>query len=75
MYNVGENLLLEYKCTKQGINITWEYTVPCTPRYNDELERKYVTLYSKVRETMISEGFNQAWQPIFWDEVTKQVTN
>jgi hypothetical protein len=44
----GENGSHERECAKQGLGIQFEYTGPGTPQFNGRVERKFVTLYSKV---------------------------
>ena len=53
MDNVGENLLLEHECTMKGINITCKYTAPDTSQYDHWAEKKYETLYNKIKEMKI----------------------
>ena len=47
--NAGENTALEKLCKQEGLGITFEYTAPGTPQQNGRLERKFATLYGRVR--------------------------
>jgi hypothetical protein len=47
--NAGDIGSLERECAKQGLGIQFEYTGPGTPQFNGRVERKFATLYSKVR--------------------------
>ncbi|KAG7336872.1 reverse transcriptase RNA-dependent DNA polymerase, partial [Nitzschia inconspicua] len=48
--NAGENKMLEQACRKQGLQIIFEYTAPGTPQQNGVVERKFATLFGKIRE-------------------------
>ena len=52
--NAGENWKVEEKLCKLGFGITFEYTAPNTPQHNGVVERKFATLYRRVR-TMFTE--------------------
>ena len=47
--NAGENFKLKEKCEEKGLKINFEFTAPGTPQQNGKVERKFATLYSKVR--------------------------
>ena len=72
--NAGENKHLERKCKNAGLNITFEYTSPGTPQYNGRVERKFATIYGRVRSMMEGAGFNRAWRGILWAEAAKTAT-
>jgi transposase InsO family protein len=50
--NAGENKSLENECLRQGLGITFEYTAPGTPQHNGRIERRFPTIYGRVRSTM-----------------------
>ena len=54
--NVGENVLLEKECIDIKMKIKFEYTSPRTPQQNGQIERKFATLYGRVRAMFISAG-------------------
>ena len=48
--NAGENLMVQNELVNVGIkNIKMEHTAPRTPEQNGVVERKFATLYNKVR--------------------------
>ncbi len=47
--DAGENRALEKTCIKAGLGIQFEYTAPGTPQRNGRVERKFATLYGRVR--------------------------
>ena len=50
--NAGENLKTEEECMKQGLGVTFEYTLPNTPQQNGKVERNFTTLYGRVRSML-----------------------
>jgi hypothetical protein len=54
--NAGENTSLQQLCMKQQLNIQFEYSIPGTPQVNGKVERKFATLYNKVRAMLNSAG-------------------
>ena len=47
--NAGENKKIEEKTNQLGLGIKFEYTAPNTPQQNGVVERKFATLYGRVR--------------------------
>ena len=47
--NAGENKKIEEKAKELGLGIKFEYTAPNTPQQNGVVERKFATLYGRVR--------------------------
>ena len=47
--NAGENLMTEVACMEAGLGIEMEYTAVNTPQQNGRVERKFQTLYGRVR--------------------------
>eukprot|EP00970_Alexandrium_tamarense_P003304 scaffold525_cov112-Alexandrium_tamarense.AAC.1 len=47
--NSGENNALQRSCKQEGLGITFEYTAPNTPQQNGRVERRFPTLYGRVR--------------------------
>jgi hypothetical protein len=43
--NVGENILLERWCKKEGHGIQFKYTNPNSPQFNGRIKRKFASLY------------------------------
>ena len=50
--NAGENNSLEEECKKEGLGVTFEYTAVNTPEHNGRVERKFATLYGRVRASL-----------------------
>ena len=50
--NAGENVLLKKLCVQQMIDVTFEFTAPGSPQYNGKVERKFATLFGKVRSIL-----------------------
>ena len=50
--NAGENKKLEANSKKDGLGLKFEYTAPNTPQKNIRVERKFVTLYGRVRSML-----------------------
>ena len=48
--NSGENNAFEKECKRRGLGNTFEYdTAPNTPQQNGRVERKFATLYARLR--------------------------
>jgi hypothetical protein len=47
--DAGENKAFENLCIIEQLGIHFEYTGPGTPQYNGRVERKFATLYGRVR--------------------------
>ena len=54
--NAGENTSLEKRCIESGLDTTFGYTTPYSPQFNGRVERKFPTLYGKMRATFIYAG-------------------
>ena len=54
--DAGENRSLEAMCKQEGLGIKFEYSGPKTPQRNGRVERKFQTLYSRVRSMMNGAG-------------------
>ena len=50
--NAGENKLFEELSKKEGLSIKFEYTSPGSTQQNGERERKFASLYGKVRSML-----------------------
>jgi hypothetical protein len=51
--NAGENLKLkEYAITEPDINVNFEFIAPHSPQQNGKIERKFATLWGKVRSML-----------------------
>ena len=62
--NSGENRALEAACKQEGLGIKFEFTAPNTPEQNGRVERKFATLYGRMRAMMSAmpkQGTNTLW--------------
>jgi transposase InsO family protein len=50
--NAGENKFFERQSILANLNLTFEYTSPGAPQYNGTVERKFATLYGRVRSML-----------------------
>ena len=64
-----ENKQLEKALTKAGFgNIQFEYTTPGTPQYNGRIERRFATLYSRVRALLNAAELPESLRGGLWAE-------
>jgi transposase InsO family protein len=54
--DAGENYALEKACNQHNLKIKFEYSGPRTPQTNGKIERKFQTLYGRIREMMNDSG-------------------
>ena len=50
--NADENKRLEADAKRDGHKLKFEYTAPNTPQQNGRVERKFATLYGRVRSML-----------------------
>ena len=72
--NEGENWELEDKCLKHILGIKFEYTTPNTPQHNGVVERKFQSLYNKLRATLFESGLTIELCNTLWAEYESTVT-
>ncbi len=72
--NAGENKVLEKECQTQGLGIQFEYTAPGTPQHNGRVERKFATLYSRIRSMMSEANFEPTRRTGIWTEAARTAT-
>ncbi len=73
--NAGENRRLEKQCINEGLDITFEYTAPHSPQFNRRVERKFPTLYGKMRATFIHAGITHDEAQRYWCECANTLIN
>ena len=66
--NAGENKKMEEACAKMGLATKFEYTAVGTPQQNGRVERKFATLYGRIRSMMISAGIKEGLRQKLWAE-------
>jgi len=63
--NSGENNALQRSCKQEGLGIAFEYTAPNTPQQNGRVERRFPTLYGRIRAMLrninISINYKRLW--------------
>jgi hypothetical protein len=63
--NSGENNALQRSCKQEGLGIVFEYTALNTPQQNGRVERRFPTLYGRVRAMLqdisISINYKRLW--------------
>ena len=57
--NAGENKKMDDACIEQKMGIKFEYTAVGTPQQNGRVERKFATLYGRIRSMMIDAGIKE----------------
>eukprot|EP00984_Skeletonema_dohrnii_P022875 scaffold11976_cov67-Skeletonema_dohrnii-CCMP3373.AAC.1 len=72
--NSGENRKLEELCKQEGLGITFEYTAPGTPQQNGRVERKFATLYGRIRAMLNDSGTEQPLRNKLWAEAANTST-
>ena len=72
--NAGENWDLENKCLHHLLGINFEYTTPNTPQFNGVVERKFQSIYNKLRATLFESGLTYELSNLLWDECASTVT-
>jgi transposase InsO family protein len=73
--NAGENKKLESQCKKIGITIKFEYTAPGTPQQNGVVERKFATLFGRVRAMNTGAGLSIRLRNQMWAEAASTATD
>ena len=72
--NSGENNALQRVCKQGGLSITFEYTAPNTPQQNSRVERRFSTLYGRVR-SILQNINNYTNYKRLWAEATNTATD
>ncbi len=79
--NVGDNTSFEKACKQEDLVVFFEYTAPGTLQQNERVERKFATLYNRVRAMQNGGKFTysvrnqlleEAAQTGSWKSVTDQ---
>ena len=72
--NAGENKSFEKTSKLEGHSIKFEYTAPGTPQQNGRVERKFKTLYGRIRAILAGSGFSRKIQLQLWTEAANTAT-
>jgi hypothetical protein len=66
--NAGENFALEKLCKQQNVDVKFEFSGPRTPQRNGMVERKFQTLYGKIRAMFNDAGIEGDFRKGLWVE-------
>ena len=72
--NAGENRATEALCVREGLGIEFEYTAPNSPQQNGRVERRFATLYGRVRSMLNAAQLNQEFRQGLWAECAQTAT-
>ena len=73
--NAGENKTLEKEIINEGMNIRFEYTATNTPQQNGRVERKFATIYGRVRSMLTGAGIEGELRKALWAEAGNTAIN
>ena len=73
--NAGENKSFEKEIIEKGMNIRFEYTAANTPQQNGRVERKFATIYGRVRSMLTGAGIEGALRKSLWAEAGNTAIN
>ena len=60
--------------TEEGLGLTFEFTASNTPQRNGRIERKFATLFGRVRSMMNSARMPQNMRELWWAEAANTAT-
>ena len=66
--NAGEHLSFQEACNRKGLGITFEFTSRATPQHNGRVERKFQTLYNKIKAMLNYAGITPSMRKGLWAE-------
>ena len=72
--NASEHTIFQQKTIDAGLHITFEFTAPHTPQQNGIVERKFATLWGRVRAMHIRAGFSLERRNEMWAETARTAT-
>jgi hypothetical protein len=72
--NAGENYALEKECKQQNLAVKFEYSGPRTPQRNGKVERKFQTLYGRIRAMMNDSEIDGEFRDGLWAECASTAT-
>ena len=64
--NDPSHFVLKRLFEENNIKIQFEFVAPNTPQHNGKVERKFATLYAKVRTMLLEAGFNEQLRNRLW---------
>ena len=66
--NAGENKSFEKEIIEKKLKIIFEYTASNTPQQNGRVERKFATIYGRVRSMLTAAGIEGELRKSLWAE-------
>ena len=72
--NAGENQILQQQCDREILNVRFEFTGPDTPQYNGKIERRFATLYGRVRVIVNEAKVPDEMRNKLWAEACNHAT-
>jgi hypothetical protein len=72
--DAGENYALEKECKQQNLTVKFEYSGPRTPQRNGKVERKFQTLYGRIRAMMNDSEIDGELRDGLWAEYASTAT-
>ena len=72
--NAGENLKTKEVCLEEGLGVTFEFTAVNTPQQNGRVERRYATLYGRVRGMLNAAKLIKTFSSGLWAECARTAT-
>ena len=73
--DAGENKKLKELSDIEGLGITYEFTGPGSPQFNGRVERKFATLFARVRSMLNGAKLPMTIRKRLWAEAAKTATN
>ena len=73
--NAGENVDFQRACEREGFDLAFEYTATATPQQNGRCERKFQTLYGRVRSMLEGSGIEMPIRKRLWTEAAGTATD
>jgi hypothetical protein len=73
--NSGENEALQALLRSKDFDVQFEYTAPGSPQFAGVVERKFATLYARVRSTLNSAHLSQSLRGGLWAEAANHATD
>ena len=72
--NIGENLKTNQECLEECFSVTFEFIAVNTPQQNGRVERRYATLYGRVRGVLNAANLNKTFRCGLWAECARTAT-
>jgi transposase InsO family protein len=66
--DAGENFTLEKACKQHHLGLQLEFSGPRIPQRNGKVERKFQTLYGRIRAMLNDSGLEDGIQDGHWAE-------